>query len=494
MKKLIFYFSVIFRNIEMTQIKPQVVKIEKESYYLAEDLKIYSPEFFAGTSKGIRKIIERKNIPISDIAFASEVRNVWKVCTEANKKAKLFLTKNWTEKFFFNKKTTKPAEIITPEIITPEIITPEIITPEPIEEITTDSLEEVIEENVEIAPDILDLEDEEKFKDLSGNIIEIETRGKRNRKNIFFKVKDIMDGFQLQSLNNTLLDNRNGYIQNIHYQTLSIRKKLVNNKSFTIKKALYLTYKGLLRVLFVSRNKNAEHFQDWAEEKLFTIQMGTEEKKEELGTEILNLNIKSYRAVLKNHASKFPCIYLLELGTTKNLRQQFNISNEISDDSIVYKYGFTDDIERRLYEHGSTYGKMKNVNINLATYHIIDLKYVSEAEDDLRQFFKNFKKTITTDGHKELVVLDSMELRSVKREYKMIGIDYAGATQGLQNQIEELKEKITMLHNEIKEINYQHEIEIMKKDMTIQQQQAEIEKKELIIQIRDLQLEKFNHK
>ena len=49
----------------MTQIKPPLYKIpdQRDSFYAAEDLKIFNPMFFEGTSKGIRKIIEKKSIP-----------------------------------------------------------------------------------------------------------------------------------------------------------------------------------------------------------------------------------------------------------------------------------------------------------------------------------------------------------------------------------------------------------------------------------------------
>ena len=72
-----------------------------------------------------------------------------------------------------------------------------------------------------------------------------------------------------------------------------------HNKNNTKKpvKALFLTYTGLLRVLFVSRNKNAETFTIWATQKLFTMQMGSKEAKEILGTEVLNIKIENYRAV-----------------------------------------------------------------------------------------------------------------------------------------------------------------------------------------------------
>ena len=472
----------------MAQIKPQTYKLpgKKEQYFLAEDLKIFNPDFFAGTSKGIRKIIERKSIPESEIVFANELKNEWNICTSASKKAKLFISKPWTDNNFFKRNTKE----IIPKKDVQKIIDEDSLVSEQ---------NEIDEEIIEEAPNIIDLDNEEKFKDSNGNIIEIETRGERDRKNIFFKVKDISIGFEMPSLAKNLTDKNTSFENNLHYKFFSIRKKSHTMGAYTIKKAIYLTYKGLLRVLFVSRNKNAESFQDWAEDKLFTIQMGSDDKKEELGCEIMSLDVKSYRAVFKSHATDFPCIYLLRLGSVKDLRSTFNIDLSISDNLIVYKYGNSDNMERRMSEHGRDYGKMKNVRLEMTIYHVIDTKYLFDAETDLRQFFKNFRKSIEVDGRSELVALDDDGFKQTKNLYRMIGSDYAGATFGLQK-------KITRLEMEIKEIQHGHEIELMKKEMEIQKgvmiiqqkdleiekKNLELEKRDLMIQIRDMQLDKYS--
>ena len=56
-------------------------------------------------------------------------------------------------------------------------------------------------------------------------------------------------------------------------QPCSVRKKNVN-------KELYLTYLGMLKVLFSSRSGNAEMFQEWAFKVLFTVQIGSKEDKQ----------------------------------------------------------------------------------------------------------------------------------------------------------------------------------------------------------------------
>ena len=88
-------------------------------------------------------------------------------------------------------------------------------------------------------------------------------------------------GFEINNLNETLIDTRNSYKINIDYKFFFINKS-VPNRIIQVKKELYLTYRGLLRVLFVSRSGKVDYFIKWATEKLFTIQMGTKINKEKL--------------------------------------------------------------------------------------------------------------------------------------------------------------------------------------------------------------------
>lgn len=122
-------------------------------------------------------------------------------------------------------------------------------------------------------------------------------------------------------LNDTITNIYGGYQRNIDYKTMFIRSKHINDVSCTIKKCLFLTYEGLLRVLFVSRNKNATLFRKWATNKLFTIQMGTREQKVKLGAEILNTSPRTLKAIFDKHAANFPSIYLMSLGKVRELRE-----------------------------------------------------------------------------------------------------------------------------------------------------------------------------
>ena len=337
-------------------------------------------------------------------------------------------------------------------------------------------------DTIEEAPRILLLEGKEKFRDTDGNIVEIETRGSKDRKNIYFKVTDVSKGFNMKYLNDALNKKDGGYEKNIHYKTFLIRAVNYRQEN-TIKKYLYLTYKGLLRVLFVSRNKNADRFQDWAEDCLFTIQMGKEEEKVKLGTSILNIPERTYRAVFKKHANKLPSIYLIYLGSVGELRKTFGIDNSIPNDSGVYKYGFTDDLGRRIGEHEDKYGKLENVQIVLTTFHVVDPKYTCEAEGDIREECNAYEINLQTDGYKELIVLNKKQLEHVKKNYGRIGRDYAGHTAELQEQNVKLKDEIERLKVFLEHNEKYHKLELENKNGIIENKNLKIENLELQIKL-----------
>jgi hypothetical protein len=109
------------------------------------------------------------------------------------------------------------------------------------------------------APPILELENEEKFKDKDGNVIEIEVRGERKHNKCYFKVKDVSNGFEMPSLITTLLHKiNNEYKICLHYKTFTVTKtgaqQLQKSKPY-----LFLTYNGMLKVLFNIRTNKYKY-------------------------------------------------------------------------------------------------------------------------------------------------------------------------------------------------------------------------------------------
>ena len=490
------------------------LQIGEKEYYNSKDLQAYKPEFYYGFTSKPRNIIHKKNIPKEEYVYATfeKLTKKWNPTGESCKKAQLLISKQWVDQFYFKlesstaavdsekNKTVNNINVNTiiqqiqqqPNLISSPVRSQEQgeqqFTPPPPsqrdyrenvnEKEDQVSEEENEEENgekqkVENAPPILYLDDSEKFHDADGSVIEIETRGERDRNKIYFKVKDISTGFGMPSLSKNILrhkyvDVENGYEYGLHYKAF---KRVPSGETNKQEMTLYLTYKGMLRVLFASRSKNVDKFQDWAEEKLFTIQMGTKDQKMKLGAEVLNTSPRTLKAIFDKHAATFPSIYLMSLGKVRELRETFEIPANKPDESTVYKFGFTEDLSRRVIELEAEYSKLPGVTMTIGTFHIIDTKYTSEAENEVREMCAAFEVRVkkTTQGFNELIVLDDKQFANMKKLYRRIGDDFAGATLGLQKQIAELKDRIKDYENEVVRLKLEIEYKdnLHKKDIEI---------------------------
>ena len=437
------------------QTNPPLIQIDASTqrYYNAKDLCEYSPAYFYGCTVKRRNIIQKKKIPETDIVFANfSKKNEWKISNIDCKQAQLLLTFEWAHAHFFP--TTK--QHIKSFI-----------------ELETEPLHTEVSVETKDAPPILELEEHEKFKDESGKVLTIEVRGERTRHQIWFDVFDISAAFDIPNLSKTLHDK---YERTLHYECF-VRLGVTNSYSQSnrkIEKFLCLTYKGLLKVLYNSRSGTAEKFQDWVEDNMFAIQLGTVEQKEELGTSILGITIKNFKAVFDKCSFEMPCIYLLSFGTVGVLRKTFGIKDEISDQLIVYKYGFTKDLPRRLSEHQSTYGKKENVNVKVEMWTYIDPKYTSEAEGNIRDIVESFEKALDINTYKELIVLNPKEFERMKKEYTRTGREYAGASQQLQDQIAELNNELKMIKVELTSIHQVQALEIQNRDKDVEKFKTEV--------------------
>jgi len=415
----------------------QTITFNDQLFYSADELKPHYKDYFKGV-RTVKEIIDKKGIPSLEYVVVKKVKDELVVCDNMKySRAKILLKKDFCE-----------SNIINP--------------PAPKKKVFKTTIEQEVEEEEEelIAPEILDLEEEECFKDSEGNILQIEVRGERDRKKIFFKMADISKEFNAPNLRIVLL-NKEKFQKNIHYKNFTCNLGVTKGytKTASKKSFIFLTYKGLLRFLFVSRNPCAEAFQDWAEEKLFTMQMGKQEQKEELAAEVLNVNIRDLRAIFRKHANNLPCIYLIKLGKVSDIRRTFKIPDSYSDDCILYKYGFTEDLQTRLGQHSRKFDKLDDVQIDLQFFHFIDPKFTSKAENKLKNLFEAFEKGFSYSTEKEFIILNNKEMKHAKSMFKMIGEKYAGISEELQKKIDELKSAHKL---EMVEMENRHNLEKLK--------------------------------
>lgn len=262
--------------------------------------------------------------------------------------------------------------------------------------------------------------------------------------------------------------------------------QLTKNEYKYINEETFITYEGMLRVLFVSRSGKTKEFIKWATEKLFTIQMGTQEQKESLVSGILGIPAKSLRQVLSTSANNVPCIYRFALGKCSDLRKSMKISQNIPDDHIIIKYGFTDNLVRRTAEHMKTYNSIKKVNLELLNYAYVDPKYLSIAETDIKEFFVDIEKPIEYENFAELVAVDLKHEKQIMKQFKYITSQYSGCVKDLIDQIKSLKRDITNEKLKIENMEKLYIMEIEKKTMEIEKKNIEIENRDLKLQLMQL--------
>ena len=416
------------------KMRPPEITIGTNIYYSADELSKYDPAYFYGCARTVRNIIKKKIIKQDNYVYATwNKKNNWVISIDQKKpatKASLLLSSKWV-----NENIPKMMHSSTES-----------------KELLYDYPE---------APDIIILNNEEKFKDDENKIVDIETRGERTPNGIYFLASDVSKAFEMPNLLIIIKDNNGSYVKDEDYKTF-VCNNLRNSLKNANKKQTYITYDGMIHILFASHSKKAKTFRKWATETLFTIQMGTKEQKEELVSNVIGIPAKSLREVLKK-GSTTPCIYRFSLGLAKDLRKSMNLSNDISDNYIIIKYGYTDDLVRRTTEHIKTYEKIKNAKIELMEYVYIDPKFLSQAEVKIKDFFNDIEIPINYDSFTELVAINPKHEKMIKQQFKYLHVEFSGS-------IKELVEKIENLKNE-------HKIALMKKDAEINEERYLMDKK-----------------
>ena len=359
---------------------------------------------------------------------------------------------------------------------------------------------------------ILNISDHEKFTDKNGNAFDIEIRGEHTIDGILFKAEDIANVFGMENLSHTLL-NELKYIENKHYlildRSLAVstkdhptnhssensasspleQKNKQNNKQSNLildtssdqwsedhptnhsneNRRTFLTWGGLLKVLFTSKSGNSERERmvKWVVDTMFIHKFGSESERNELA---VNLT-KSFRGLLNSKAG----VYLIRIGKVKDLRESMKISKELhpDDNAYLYKFGKSNDCIRRFSEHTSKsgYGNYSN-SISMNTFVFIDESNITKAENKLQTYFTecNLKHEFTdTAGktHNELIVLTSIDLKQVKEKY-----DHLLAIYGNKND--------SQIADSIEHIKDTYEKQLLQKDIEILDLKRDIEFKDML--------------
>lgn len=416
--------------------------IGKNQYYNCDELRNQYPKIFRGCINS-RAFITKKDVPDDAYIYGKLKSKKW---VESNGNSmrfdKIFIKVDWFDNKYLNFR---------------------------------DDHEEEEEEDIEDAPGLIKLKDNEKFINNDGNIVEIEVRGEKNVDECYFKIKDIMNGFNLPHLHKNIIKEKSGYQEGKDYIYFNVN---VNSHQAKVKK-LFLTYIGLLRILFSSRSKTSEKFVRWATKTLFTAQMGTFEQKNKLVTNILGVSPQAVKEVLNKSSSRVSCAYLFSLGRVKNLRVSLNIPSKYSDDDYVYKFGNTDDLETRMYQHlTQTFKNIDGITLELVLFSYIDSQFTTDAESKIRHMMAETGLKLEHETFTELSIIPKQRMKFVKEQYDTI---YKSCMGNVGNIVAQLKEK--------ESINIQQKYQLENKDLQLKLMQEECSNKLAQMELHHLKLQ-----
>jgi hypothetical protein len=143
--------------------------------YLLTDLITFDRPFFVGCIREPRKTIQKKNIPAHQYWFATHSKrtNTWALATHESKKANILISEEWVHNNLPRLTGNQDAYKYKP------------------------------------LPPLLELNEDEKFRDIEDNVHEVEVRGVRSREGIRFSCKDVAHVFEMESIDhhiNRMLD------------------------------------------------------------------------------------------------------------------------------------------------------------------------------------------------------------------------------------------------------------------------------------------------
>lgn len=167
-----------------------MITVNNKKYILAEDLMDKYPSFFRGC-KTSRNIVTKKKIPSKYTVYCRKVNDEWTLSSgKSFKYDKVFLRNCWIKS-----------------------------------QIPDFDYDNGSHDDIEYLPELIYLDDHEKFYDNKGNILEIEVRGHREFDKCFFRAKDISECFNIKRLIDIILESSSAYTLNTHYKFFYVKKE-----------------------------------------------------------------------------------------------------------------------------------------------------------------------------------------------------------------------------------------------------------------------------
>lgn len=413
-------------------LKPKIIEFNAGKYYNVVDLMAYDRAYFLGCNKSGRGIIAKKSLKPDQYVYATwSKKDSWKLPNPQKglpTKAKVLIKESW---IVANYPKLMPQDAAGP------------------------SKSKYI---VEPTPELIHLTDSEKFTNADGPV-DIETRGNRSSSGVYFLAKDVSESFAMPNLITTVMHKDKGYIKNTHYKTFS-DADLPNHTNNVRKKRLYITYAGMLKILFTSRVGIADTFLKWAMETLFTVQMGSDDQKDSLISNMIGIPAKDIKLVLRTATKSVPCVYRFALGCAKDLRTEMSLPDNIPDNFTIIKYGLTENLVRRTGEHISEYGKIPGAMLGLMNFTYIDPIHLSKAECDIKAFFEAIETKISYKNYNELIAINPAHEKIIKNQFSYISTEYAGCVAELNAKLIKLTDENSRIKAQLRQSTDMHNKEL----------------------------------
>jgi len=241
---------------------PRPIMFEGHNTYLLNDLITFDRPFFVGCIDKPRKTIQKKNIPDDQYWFAtySKQRGVWSPALPENKKAKVLISHDW-------------AHNNLPKIT---------------------GIQDTYK--YKPLPSLLELSENEKFRDGQGNVHQVEVRGKKTKDGIRFKCKDVARVFEMDSIDHHIQRMLDSSEYDIFCSGGSTNWVEPPEQNMGVYQAsTYLTYNGLLKIIFASRSGTAYRFQDWATNIIYTAHLGRIDERLDVAASVIDTDVESMR-------------------------------------------------------------------------------------------------------------------------------------------------------------------------------------------------------
>lgn len=317
------------------------------------------------------------------------------------------------------------------------------------------------------------------FTTLDGKMAKIEIRG--IYPDLFFKADDISVEFGIPHLVDMIMSEDTGFQKNIHYQEFFVEIPVNKGGLKRNKKELFLTYIGLLVMLFVSRTPMTDYFQETSSKILSTCQFGSNDDKFKLVATLLSTSIETIKDVFSEIDSvTTPTIYILSLGTVKNLRNLLNIDIKYTDDMCVLSYGCSSNIYSTMAHY---YNEYPTLIPELVSVSYIDPIHITDAT----RSFKSFMKKFEINSEKQLIcVYNTWCNYEANKIIKNLHTTFGKRLIEITRKMDNLLKSNHQLENHIVKLQESHQLEL-------QRLHDEMKLKQLIHD-NELQLEKEKHR